>query len=104
MAIPVPNHPLMTTLFFLERGYRLEPSPDDGRLVVTGRETYDPPYLADALDELEAKGWLAVGEAGAAITGTGHWHLMAWLKRVNPTLRRIVERGWLDRYDYEVRG
>lgn len=101
--VPLPNDPLFVPLLFIERGYRLVP--DGGRLLAVGRDAaYDPPYLLDALDELEVKNWLVVGDDGPAVTEAGRFHLMKWLKRQGGLARRAVERGRLDDVDFEVRG
>ncbi len=35
--------------------------------------------LADALDDLEARGWIAIDESGARVTEAGHYWHAKWL-------------------------
>lgn len=52
----------------------------DGDLVLANRHGVDCPAPVDALDDLEARGWVSISDSGATVTERGIYWMRRWLR------------------------
>jgi hypothetical protein len=68
---------------------------DRGIALVMDGDVHQTTRLPDGLDQLEARGWVAIDAAGVRLTESGLWWLRRWLKvpAVRARLRALPRRA-----------